>query len=178
MDKLNANEKMALYASFVVVVTGIISIINDWGALVALAMVAGIGMAVVLLAPSMMPTLRLPGSKGSLLLVTGGVAAGAWAISTLTWLDWIFRHLATVDTLQFLVGLVAALVCGWTGWQAFQAEGGKFNLGTVGAGSAGSAAAAAPPAAAAAPPAAPPAPPTDTAPPTMGDSGSGEDRQP
>ncbi|MEX0710032.1 MAG: hypothetical protein WD116_02385 [Chloroflexota bacterium] len=167
-SKLNSNDKMALYASFVVVVTGIISITNDWGSLVALAMVGGIGMAVVLLAPSMMPTMRLPGSRGSLLLITGGVAAVAWGISALTWLDWIFRHLATFDTLQFLVGLVAALVCGWTGWQAFKAEGGKFNVGTAGAGSAG----------ASPPPAAPPAPPTDASAPTMGDGSSGEDRQP
>jgi len=166
ISKLTANERMALFASVVAVVTGVISVINDWGGLVGLATVGAIGMALVLLAPSMMPTTRLPGSKGSLLLVTGGVTAIAWALATLTWLDWIFRHLATFDTLQFLIGLVAALVCGWTGWQAFQAEGGKFSVGMAGAGGAS--------AAASAPPAAPPAAPTEPPPASDGGPGDGD----
>jgi len=159
LSKLSSNERMALYASVVAVVTGIISVINDWGALIGLATVAAIGMLVVLLAPSMMPTVRLPGSKGSLLLVTGGVTAVAWVLGALTWLDWIFNHLGTFDTLQFLVGLVAALACGWTGWQAFQAEGGKFSVGMA----PGAPTTAAPPAPAA-PPAEPMAPAEPAAP--------------
>ena len=135
MSKLSSNEKMAVYASAVVVVTGIVSLVNDWGGLIILPLVAALGMLLVLFAPSIMPNTKLPGSKGSLMLVLGGVAALFWVIATLTWLDWISGHLGTFDTLQFLVGLIASLVMGWTGWQAFQAEGGKFEVGTAGASS-------------------------------------------
>jgi hypothetical protein len=126
---------MALYASAVVVVTGIVSLVNDWGGLIVLPLLAALGTLLVLFAPSIMPNAKLPGSKGSLMLILGGVAALFWVISALTWLDWIFGHLGRFDTLQYLVGLIGSLVMGWTGWQAFQAEGGKFDIGTAGASS-------------------------------------------
>jgi hypothetical protein len=128
-SKLSATEKMAFYAAVVAVVLGIYSFSNNWGALILVALLAAIGMLVVLFAPGIMPNTKLPGSRGSLLVVTGGAAAIVWAISALSWLSWIFGHLATVDTLLYLVGLVAALAMGWFGWQAFQAEGGKFQVG-------------------------------------------------
>jgi hypothetical protein len=173
---LSSTEKMAAYASLVVVVTAIVSLVNDWGGLIVVPLLAAIGMLAVLFAPSIMPNTKLPGSKGSLLVVTGGAAALFWAISALSWLDWIFRHLATFDTIQYLVGLVAALGMGWFGWQAFQAEGGNFTFGAAGASSAAAAPPAPPvPPAAPPPPSAPPPPPAGE-PPTYGDAGSGEER--
>jgi hypothetical protein len=126
---LNATEKMAVYASAVTAVLGLWSLSNSWGFLMLLPVLAAIGMLLVLFAPGIMPNAKLPGSKGSLLLVTGGAAAVFWALSTLRWISYIFGHLATFDVLQFLVGLVAALAMGWFGWQAFEAEGGKFQIG-------------------------------------------------
>ena len=126
---LSATEKMAVYASVVVAILGLWSLTHAWGGLMVLPVLAAVGMLLVLFAPSIMPTTRLPGSKGSLLLLTGGLAAVIWALSAISWLGWIFDHLAAFDTIQFLVGLVAALAMGWFGWQAFQAEGGKFQIG-------------------------------------------------
>jgi hypothetical protein len=126
---LGATEKMAVYASAVVAVLGLWSFSHAWGSLMLLAVVAAIGMLLVLFAPSVMPNTKLPGSKGSLMLLTGGIAAVIWALTALTYLGWIFGHLATIDTLQFMVGLVGALAMGWFGWQAFQADGGKFQIG-------------------------------------------------
>jgi hypothetical protein len=126
---LSATEKMAVYASLLVAVLGLWSLSQGWGGLLILAVLAAIGMLLVLFAPALMPRTKLPGSKGSLMLVTGGVAAVVWALSALTWIGWIFGHLATIDTLQFVVGLLAALAMGWFGWQAFQAEGGKLEIG-------------------------------------------------
>ena len=165
-SKLSSNEKLAVYASVVVVVTGLISLVRDWGFLIVLPLLAALGMLLVLFAPSIMPNTKLPGSKGSLLLVTGGVAAVFWVIAALSWLDWIFGHLARFDTLQFLVGLVGSLVMGWTGWLAFQAEGGKFQMGMGGEASV-------PPVPMVPPPAAPPPsmPPSDAGP-------NGDDDQP
>jgi hypothetical protein len=114
LSKLSSNEKMAVYASAVVVVTGIVSLVNDWGGLIVLPLLAALGTLLVLFAPSIMPNNKLPGSKGSLMLILGGVAALFWVIAALTWLDWIFGHLGTFDTLQFLVGLIASLIMGWT----------------------------------------------------------------
>lgn len=160
-SQLNSNEKMAAYAAVVVLITSIVSLVNAWGGLIVLPLLASIGMLLVLFQSSMMPTMKLPGSKGSLMLVAGGVAAIFWVIAALSWLDWIFNHLGTFDTLQFLLGLVASLVMGWTGWQAFQSEGGKFNVGMAG-GSAAAAPSMAPPTQPAEP--APPAPPVAPAP--------------
>lgn len=126
---LSATEKMAVYASAVVAILGLWSFSNAWGSLMLLAVLAGIGMLLVLFAPGVLPNTRLPGSNGSLMLVTGGVAAVIWAFTALSYIGWIFGHLATFDVLQFLVGLVAALGMGWFGWQAFEAEGGKFQIG-------------------------------------------------
>ena len=126
---LSATEKMAVYASVVVAILGLWSLTHAWGGLMLLPILAAVGMLLVLFAPSIMPTTRLPGSKGSLLLLTGGLAAVIWALSAISWLGWIVDHLAAFDTIQVLVGLVAALAMGWFGWQAFQAEGGKFQIG-------------------------------------------------
>jgi hypothetical protein len=170
-SKLSANEKMAVYASAVVVVTGIVSLVNDWGGLIVLPLLAGLAVLLVLFAPSIMPNAKLPGSTGSLLLAAGGVAALFWVISALTWLDWISGHLTRFDTILYLVGLAGSLVMGWTGWQAFQAEGGKFQMG----------AASVPPVPMVPPPAAPPAAPPPSMPPSMppSDTGpNGDDDQP
>jgi hypothetical protein len=165
-SKLSSNEKVAVYASAVVVVTGIVSLINDWGGLVILPLLAALAMLLVLFAPAIMPHTKLPGSRGSLMVVLGGVAALFWVISSLSWLDWIFSHLGSFDTLQYLVGLIASLVMGWTGWQSFQAEGGKFDVGMSGASSV-------PPVPGVPPPAAQP----PSAAPSEGDS-AGDDDQP
>jgi len=166
-SKLSSNEKMAVFASVVVVVTAIVSLVNRWGGLIILPLLAALAMLLILFAPSIMPNTKLPGSKGSLMLVAGGVAAVFWLISALTWLDWIFGHLARFDTLQYLVGLAGSLVMGWTGWQAFQAEGGKFQMGMS------DGASFVPPVPMVPPPAAPPPsmPPSDAGP-------NGDDDQP
>jgi hypothetical protein len=127
-SKLSSNEKMAVVASAVVVITGLISIVNGWGGILVVALLGAAGMLAVLYM-SQSPGARLPGPKGTLLLVSGGAAAAAWVIATLTWVEWIFGHLADVDTLQFIIGLAASLVMAWTGWQAFQAAGGNVSLG-------------------------------------------------
>ena len=147
---LGSNEKMGVYASVVVLVTSIVSLVNDWGGWIVLPLLASVAMLLVLFQPSLMPATKLPGSKGTLLLVTGLVAALGWVIATIYWIDWITNHLGSLDTLQFLLGLVASLVMAWIGWQAFQGEGGKFKMGMPAAG--GTAAPAAPPPPAAEPP--------------------------
>jgi len=129
-SKLSSNDKTAVVASAVVVVTGLISLVNGWGGVLIVALLGAAGMLAVVFMSQSSPSARLPGSKGSLMLIAGGAAAVFWVLATLTWIGWIFDHLADVDTLQFVIGLAASLVTGWTGWRAFQAEGGKLRLGS------------------------------------------------
>jgi len=161
-SKLSASEKMATYASVAVAILAIYALANDWGGLLAISLIGALGVIAIVFVPQMSPGTNLPGSRGSLMLIFGGGAAIFWAIAALSWLNWIFNHLGSVDTWIFLVGLAAAIWLGWMSWQAFQGEGGKFVLGSSGGASAAPPAPSAPsePAAPMAPPpaAAPPAP--------------------
>jgi hypothetical protein len=123
LSKLDANERMAAFAAAVVLVLGIVSIVNDWGALMIVPILGSLAVLAVLL----LPQLNLPVAKGLALVLAGAVAALFWIIATVSWLDWIVGHLATFDTLQFLVGLVASLVLAWAGWQAYQGSTGTTN---------------------------------------------------
>jgi hypothetical protein len=153
-SKLSSSDKMETYSAVVLVIAGIIS---NWGGLLWLSILAGLAALVVVFLPQMSPATSLPGSKGSLLVAAGGIAAAGAVIEILRYLSYFFNTLGDWQTLLFLVALVAALVLAWVGWQAFQAEGGKFNMGMSGSGT-GSTPAAPPAPSAQATPATPPAP--------------------
>jgi hypothetical protein len=128
-SKLSYFEKVAAVAAVVVVITGLISLANDWGILMAVSLLAGLAALVVIFLPQTASTTTLPGSKGSLLIAAGAVATVVTAFVAVTWIGWIGEHLGTFDTLQFLLGLVAAIVLAWAGWQVLRAEGGKLTFG-------------------------------------------------
>ena len=113
-------------------VTGVISVANGWGSILVLAVLAGIGAIGVIVAPHLAPRARLPGSKGSLLVILGAVALLSWIPSLVVWLTWIVdAPPATFDTIQFLVGFVRGddPRVGQVG-SRFSAEGGTLQLGT------------------------------------------------
>jgi hypothetical protein len=163
-SKLSYFEKVAAVAAVVVVITALISLANDWGILMAISLLAGLGALLVLFLPQMAPTTALPGSKGSLLVATGVVATVVTAVVAVSWIGWIGDHLATFDTLQFLLGLVAAVVLAWAGWQVLRAEGGKLMFGT--SRSMGAATPTMTPAEPTMPPAEPKMPPSEPTPPS------------
>lgn len=123
LSKLSASERMAVYASAVVVITGFLSVAWSWGTLMLLAAVAGLVVLGGILLPQLSPNTNLPAPKGLVMLGGGIVAAAVFVITAIDWLGWIGDHLATFDTLQFLVGLVASLVMAWAGWRAYQESG-------------------------------------------------------
>jgi hypothetical protein len=184
-SKLSANEKLATYSAVVLVLAGIIS---NWGGLLWLSILAGLAALVVIFLPQMSPTTALPGSKGSLLVAVGGIAAAGAVIEILRYLSYFFNTLDDFQTWLFLVALIAALALAWAGWQAFQAEGGKFQVGMQGSGTAATPSASGPPPTTPTPPppaAAPPAEPRRTdepmSPPPAGtppSMGGNEDDQP
>jgi hypothetical protein len=122
-SKLSANERMAVGAAAVVLVTGIISVINEWGSVLIVPILAALVVLGGLLLPQLAPNVTLPAPKPLVMLLGGAAAALFWIIAAIDWLDWIAGHLGSVDTLQFLVGLAASLVMAWAGWRAYQGAG-------------------------------------------------------
>ncbi|HET9347004.1 MAG TPA: hypothetical protein VFO05_15025 [Candidatus Limnocylindrales bacterium] len=121
-SKLSQNDRITLGAGAVVFVTALLSISNDWGALMFLSLAAGAGAIAVILQPIVSPATALPVTKGQALLGLGGTAAVATGLSGLNWLGWIVEHLASFDTIQFMTGFAAAVVLLYLSYTAFKAE--------------------------------------------------------
>jgi hypothetical protein len=179
--RLSSHEKLAVYGAIASIVGPLLSTIGFGISVGWFTLLLGVGMLVIIVLPQRSPQTQLPGSKGSLMLLVGGIAG----ISALLGLLGLFSigfigAFAGLWLLGWLVGIAGGLLMAWAGWQAFQAEGGKFQLGTTGAqGSAGGTPPAGPPPAAGPPPSAPPAagPPPGPASPPPGPETRPDDRR-
>lgn len=129
-SKLSSNEKLATYGAVAAIIAGLVS---AFGGLLFLSVLGGIAMLAVIFLPQFSPATSLPGSKGSLMLIAGGVAGVAALLTLLTWISFIGLYMGSLGGILFLVAVVGSLVMAWAGWQAFQAEGGKFTLGSTAA---------------------------------------------
>jgi hypothetical protein len=156
--KLNSNEKLAVYGAIASVVGPILATVGFGFGVGWLTLILALAMLAIVFMPQLSPQTQLPGSKGSLMLVVGGIAAVSAALALLSSLGWLGLFGANIVwVLGWLIGIAGGLLMGWAGWQELQAEGGKFQIGTAAPGSA-------PPAgtstsAPAAPPPSEPAPP-------------------
>jgi hypothetical protein len=167
-NKLSANEKLAVYGAIASIVGALLSGFTlGGGGVLWFTLLLAIAMIAIVFLPQWSPQTRLPGSKGSLMLLVGGIAGVSALLALLSILP-ALGFLGLYGGLWFiglLIGIVGGLVMGWAGWQEFQAEGGKFQLGTP----AGGTTTAAPPSATmtdtTAPP--PPAAPSAGPPPSM-----------
>jgi hypothetical protein len=162
-SKLSSNDKLAAIGAVVAIVGSLVSFgAGPYGVL------TGILMLVIIFLPQFSPNTKLPGSKGSLMLIVGG-AAGVGALLTLiAWLPYL--GIMGSYFIGGLLSIAGGLLMGWASWREFQSEGGKFNVGM----SSGPSTPPAPPA----PPASTYTPPPPMAPPTqepMSDQGH-EDR--
>ncbi|TMB56754.1 MAG: hypothetical protein E6J47_04295 [Chloroflexi bacterium] len=148
--KLSSNEKLAVYGA----VAAIIGAFLSFGGGGSFGILTGLAMLVIIFLPQFSPSTRLPGSKGSLMLVVGGLAALGALLALLAWLPYL--GLFGGVFIGLLIGIAGQLLMGWAAWREFQSEGGKFNLGM-----ASSASAPSPPAQSAPPPMTPPPPPAE-----------------
>jgi hypothetical protein len=137
LSKLSQNEKLAMYGAAAVVIGGLVG--YSYG-LTVLAVLAALAALAIIFLPQLSPSTSLPGSRGSLLLIAGGVAAAVMALALVMYLSVIFTNFNLRD-LFFLVAAAGAIVLAWAGWQELQREGGTFKVGAAGAGSDASAAA-------------------------------------
>jgi hypothetical protein len=143
-SKLSSNDKLAVIGAVLAIVGSVVSFgAGPYGVL------TGIAMLVIIFLPQFSPSTKLPGTKGSLMLIVGGAAGIGAVLTLLAWLP----YLGVLGTyfIGGLLGIAGGLLMGWASWQTFQAEGGKFNMGM----SSGPSAPPAPPG----PPAPPPPPP-------------------
>ena len=124
LSKLNSNEKIAAIGAVLAIVGSIISFgAGPYGVL------TGIAMLVIIFLPQFSPATKLPGSKGSLMLIVGGVAGIGALLTLLAWLPYL--GIMGSFFIGGLLGIIGGLLMGWGSWQEFQAEGGKFQLGTA-----------------------------------------------
>ena len=135
LSKLNSNERLAFWGAIFSIVGTILTVIGSYGGGAGglwLTFILAIAMIVILFLPTWSPQTVLPGSKGSLMLIAGGIAA-IGAILGLLGLLAVIAFLGDIPlfVLGLLLGIVGGLMMGWGAWQEFQAEGGKFQLGTA-----------------------------------------------
>jgi hypothetical protein len=119
---LEPNDRRALGAGAIVVVSALLSIGNGWGALMFLSLLGGGGAIAVVALPFVSPSTTLPVTKGIALFGLGAMAAIATGLTGLNWIGWIVGHVASFDAIQFVIGLVAAFVLLFAGYSAFKAE--------------------------------------------------------
>lgn len=161
LSKLSSNDKIAAIGAVAAIVGALLS----FGGGGSFGLLTGIVMLVIVFLPQFSPSTKLPGSKGSLMLIVGGVAGVAALLSLLA----ILPYLGLIGGYFFglLLSIVGGLLMGWASWREFQSEGGKFTIGTASAPAASSppapptqqaVAAPPPPAAPMSPPAAPMSP--------------------
>ncbi|HEX9738645.1 MAG TPA: hypothetical protein VGA91_05380 [Candidatus Limnocylindria bacterium] len=126
---LSANDRLAAVAAVVVIITGLISIATAWGPLVFISLAAGVGVLFVVLQPQIAPAVKLPMTKGVLLLGLGAIATVVLLVVALVWIDYILTPpIFVLDTIQFFIGVVAAIVMLFAGWRAYQAEKGATPI--------------------------------------------------
>jgi len=139
LSKLNSNEKFAVYGAVVAIVGALLSAFTFGGAGgLWLDLILAIAMIAIVFLPQWSPQTSLPGSKGSLMLIVGGIAAVGSLLALLGLLGGLGLlafYGGFLWVLGLLVGIVGGLMMGWAGWQEFQAEGGKFHIGGSSGGS-------------------------------------------
>ena len=162
-SKLGQNEKLATYGAIAAIVGAVLAAAGTFGFGVGwLGLLLALAMLAVVFLPQLSPQTNLPGSKGSLMVVIGGIAAVFAVLGLLSGFGLLgLLSFSPLFVIGWLLNVIGGLLMGWAGWQEFQAEGGKFQLGSstttvdrATTGDAPSQAAASTPPPAAAPPAA------------------------
>jgi len=126
---LSSNDRLAAIAAVVVIITGLISVAQQWGALVFLSLAAGVGVLFVVLQPQIAPAVKLPMTKGVLLLGLGAIATVVLLVVAVSWIDYILTPpIFVFDTIQFFIGIAGAIVMLFAGWRAYQSEKGTTPL--------------------------------------------------
>ena len=125
-SKLSSNDKLAAIGAALAIVGALLS----FGGGGSFGVLSGIAMLVIIFLPQFSPSTKLPGSKGSLMLIVGGVAGLGALLALLAILPVLgaIGFYGGTWLIGLLLGIAGGLLMGWASWQTFQAEGGKFNM--------------------------------------------------
>jgi hypothetical protein len=130
LSKLNSNEKIASLGAVIAIVGGLMG----FGGSGSFGFLGAILMLVIVFLPQFSPQTKLPGSKGSLMMIVGGVSALGAVLALLAILPALGLLGAIGYGTTWLLGLLAVIVggllMGWGAWKEFQSEGGKFQIGS------------------------------------------------
>ncbi len=131
-SKLNGNEKLAVYGAAASIIGPILSSFGFGFGVGWLTLLLALAMLFIVFQPQIAPQTNLPGSKGSLMLIVGGIAAISAALSLLSSLGWLGLFGGSgIAVIGWLIGIAGGLLMGWAAWQEFQAEGGNFQVGAT-----------------------------------------------
>src|SRR3990172_10974550 len=70
-SKLTSNDKLAVYGAAAAIIGAFLS----FGGGGSFGVLTGVAMLVIIFLPQFAPTVKLPGSKGSLMMIVGGIGA-------------------------------------------------------------------------------------------------------
>jgi len=124
-SSLTTGDKRLLIAGAVVALVAVISFVDpsgSWGGVMALSLIGGLLAIFVAVQSQMMPTMKMPVTRGLSVLIAGALAVGGSAIAMLGYIGYISRNLADIYVLLMIVGLVAGIFILWSGWQLYQSE--------------------------------------------------------
>jgi hypothetical protein len=130
-SKLNQNEKLAVYGAIASVVGPILATAGFGFGVGFFTLLLALAMLAIVFLPQWSPQTTLPGSKGSLMVIVGGIAALSAAFALIGSIGYLSAFGSNVVfVIGWLIGIAGGLLMGWAGWQEFQAEGGKLQIGT------------------------------------------------
>lgn len=127
LSKLSSNDKLAAIGAVAAIVGAFLS----FGGGGSFGVLTGIAMLIIVFLPQFSPSTTLPGSKGSLMVIVGGVSALGAILGLLAILT-VFGAFAFYGGGYFigaLIGTAGQALMAWAAWKEFQSEGGKFNVG-------------------------------------------------
>jgi hypothetical protein len=131
-SRLSSNDKLAVYGAIASVIGPVLASMGFGFGVGWITLLLALAMLAIVFLPQLSPGTQLPGSKGSLMVIVGGIAGVSALLALLTSLGWLgYFGSNLVFGLGWLIGIIGGLLMGWAGWQAFQAEGGQLRLGSA-----------------------------------------------
>lgn len=131
-SRLSSNDKLAVYGAIASVIGPVLASMGFGFGVGWITLLLALAMLAIIFLPQLSPGTELPGSKGSLMVIVGGIAGVSALLALLTSLGWLgYFGSNVIFVLGWLIGIAGGLLMGWAGWQAFQAEGGQLRLGSA-----------------------------------------------
>ena len=109
-SKLTQNEKLAVYGAIASIVGPVLASMGFGFGVGWLTLLLAVAMLAIVFLPQLSPQTTLPGSKGSLMVIVGGIAAISAALALVSSLGWLgFFGTNIVFVIGWLLGIAGGL---------------------------------------------------------------------